>query len=159
MVLGDDLVVSELMINADGGASGQWPELRNLSGHDIALEGISIVDLSQPSVEPFAFVSPALIEADDFVVVVSGLGASDAKRGGPATWTLADDGELAVYAGDLLIGSLDCDASFGSVTGVAMQVDPADYADAADTANWCPATADYDGGRLGTPRGENFACE
>jgi hypothetical protein len=73
-------------------------------------------------------------------------------------WTLADDGALAIFAGDLLIGSLDYNATFGSAAGVAMQVDPASYADAADTANWCAATSNYDGGRLGTPRAENFSC-
>ena len=121
------------------------------------------MDLSQPDVDPFVFVAPALIEADDFVVVVSTLGAaagaSDANWGGPSAWTLAADAELAILAGELLIGTFSFDAPFGSTAGVAMQVDSGSYADADDVANWCAATSDYDGGRLGTPRAENFPCD
>jgi hypothetical protein len=158
-----DLVFSEIMLTAAGSAGGQWIELRNLSGHDIALEGVAISDLSQPTVDPFVFPAATLAEADDFVVIVSALGAaagsSDANWGGPGVWTLAGEGSLAIFAGDTLIGSFAYDAPFGATAGIAMQVDAASYADSSDTANWCAATSDYDGGRLGTPRAANFSCE
>ncbi|MSQ84947.1 MAG: DUF4215 domain-containing protein [Myxococcales bacterium] len=166
-----DLVISEIMMNGNGGAGdvGEWFEIANVSGKDLDLKGITIA--GKPTDKPIEITLSLPLKAGEFAVF--GPSADLTKNGGykpVQTYTqsgfpLSNDVDtITIKLGAVVIDSVSYDtgAKWPAVAaGKAVQLS-GDKMDATKNdvkESWCHATAKFgDKAYLGTPGMPNTVC-
>jgi hypothetical protein len=161
------LVVSEIMpdpLMVDGDF-GEWFELHNPGASPIDLYGLTVGDGSGDS---FMVDSHLEVPAGGYVVLGR---TTDSALNGGAPVDLAygdafklgnDDDTVAVWAGDVVVDEVtyDIGAGFRLIEGASLSLAPEASSASGndDGAAWCPATAPYGLGDLGTPGAANGVC-
>ncbi len=159
-----DLVITEIHRDPDAVAdeAGEWFELQNVSGADVELQGLELLDDGTD----FATVTQALVVPNGGFVVL-GRDADLGANGGVSLDAVFSglslgngDDELILQAGGGVLDRVAWDSSWPDVTGAAMSLDAGSTtASANDSAGaWCPAVDPYGSGDLGTPRSANPGC-
>jgi hypothetical protein len=158
LLLGGDLMVSELMLEPEGGATA-WVELRNRAGRPLALDAWALRS-DRGALELGAFI----VEADGLLVLCAD--ADPLTNGGvdcdlglspwPA-WLPSSDG-LSLAAGSLRIDALRWGPTWPRAAGRSLQLSPTVELSGADerendaVEGWCT------GPTGGSPGAENPAC-
>jgi hypothetical protein len=158
LLLGGDLMVSELMLEPEGGATA-WVELRNRAGRPLALDAWALRS-DRGALELGAFT----VEADGLLVLCAD--ADPLTNGGvdcdlglspwPA-WLPSSDG-LSLVAGSLRVDALRWGPTWPRAAGRSLQLSPTVELSGADerendaVEGWCT------GPTGGSPGAENPAC-
>ncbi|MGM0575364.1 MAG: lamin tail domain-containing protein [Myxococcota bacterium] len=161
-----DVVINEIMQNPDdpGDIDAEWFEVRNTTGHQVVLDGCEIRSDNDSPWSADGVVLPA------DALVVFGINGDEATNGGVAvdyeyeSLTLGNGSDnLWLECGDLVVDEVAWDggATFPDTEGASMQLDPAflDFELNDEGEAWCAAALPYGDGELGTPGGDNHACD
>ncbi|MFC1654262.1 lamin tail domain-containing protein [Myxococcota bacterium] len=158
-----DLVITEFMPNPDaaGDDVGEWFEV--YVGADVDLNGLQMG--RTPGTVQFELKSRDCLRITAGTHVLLAKSTDSGENGGMANVNFAIDFDLVNSNAGLFVGmddvSLDAVTWTGSGTGTATSLDPQSRNPTAndDPQNWCPATAPYGAGDLGTPGADNPNCQ
>ena len=159
-----DLLITEVMLDpaAVADARGEWIEVRNVSGRDANLDGLTVTD----GVNNVTLSGRTVLADGDYLVL--GVNDDPSLNGGVAVdrevsgLSLANQfGEVALLSGATLIDAVGWDngSSFPLVPGHSLALDiAADHLDNDLGQNWCASDVAYGGGDLGSPGQINHPC-
>jgi len=164
-----EIIITEIMYDplTISDASGEWFEIRNISGGDRNIAGLSFTDGDggSSSIDP----SPDVVLAagDNYVLARSldlGLGGDNIANN-TFDFSLNNSGDsINIILDAVTIDSVSYDGgvTWPVASGASLSLDPGAYDSIANdlAANWCLATNIYDStnGNAGTPEMDNSAC-
>ena len=160
-----ELVITEILKDpskvTDG--NGEWFEIYNTTEAALDLQGCTLRD---DGTDSHVITSSVPIAGTSYVVL--GTNADEGTNGGVTVGyeysgiSLANgDDEVVIVCGGVIVDWVGyTDAAFPDLVGTAMQLDASSFDMGANDngANWCPATAPFGAGDLGTPGAANAPC-
>ena len=155
-VAAGDLIITEASFASS--SAGSWFEVRNISGRELDLRGLTIRSGAQT-----LFIGAAQpIAAGDYGVL-----ASSSALFGDVVPTMTSDTfpalssstAIALLAGSTAVAEMNFASGVATGAGASSQLEPRSYATAATAAaSWCLSTESYGTGLLGTPGFTNSPC-
>jgi len=164
-----NLLITEIMYDPDAivDTEGEWFEIYNNSDHAINLQNLVIIrdhnyyHTINGSVELNAGAFCICARSSDAVAETAYIyGSAITLTNTAATLILNNYGTNGMNGTQICSVAYDEEAGFPEAKGRSIQLDPDCFsADEAELASsWCPSTAEYSTGDLGTPGTENTEC-
>ncbi len=153
-----DVIISEVMINPDGGPGEQWFEVRNLLPNEIDLEGWTI----STDAASHVIVGSLVIPPSGYAVLGGPASAGVADYLYDPQVTMASAGDtLSLYASAALVSSLTWDANWVIPVDASLELDATrqrrGYGVFVKASEFCEAESLYDGVNAGSP-GADPSC-